>query len=270
MLKIGDFSKLSRISIRMLRHYDEIGLLSPVSVDEMTNYRYYGEYQLEDANRISVLKDMGVTLAVIKEVLQCDNSEQHIAKLIQDKISESEEQRKQAEHRIKLLEGAIEKLRKGESIMKYNVVLKKTPERYVASVRQIIPDYSKEGMLWEVLMKKTQSQPLQLTTPVYAAAVYHDKEYKEQDIDVEIQEEVKGTYENTEHVIFKTIPPIQIASVTYKGSYSQMNEVNMAIANWIKENGYEFAGPMFNIYYASPATTQNEDEFVTEVCYPIK
>ena len=52
--------------------------------------------------------------------------------------------------------------------------------------------------------------------------------------------------------------------------YSQMNEVNMAIANWIKENGYEFAGPMFNIYYASPATTQNEDEFVTEVCYPIK
>lgn len=51
MLKIGDFSKLSRISIRMLRHYDEIGLLSPVSVDEMTNYRYYGEYQLEDSNK---------------------------------------------------------------------------------------------------------------------------------------------------------------------------------------------------------------------------
>lgn len=270
MLRIGDFSKLSRISIRMLRHYDEIGLLSPESVDDMTNYRYYGEGQLQIANQISVLKEMGFTLAVIKEVLEVDNSEQYISKLMQEKMAEARELREQAEHRIRLLDHAMEKLRKGESIMKYNVVLKKTPERYVASVRQSIPDYSKEGILWETLMKETKSQSLQFVTPVFAAAVYHDKEYKEQDIDVEIQEEVKGTYQDTEHVTFKTIPSVQIASVTYKGSYAQLNGVNIAIANWIKENGYEFAGPMFNIYYVSPATTQNEDEYVTEVCYPVK
>lgn len=41
MLKIGDFSKLSRISIRMLRHYNEIGLLIPESIDDFTGYRYY-------------------------------------------------------------------------------------------------------------------------------------------------------------------------------------------------------------------------------------
>lgn len=56
MLKIGDFSALSKISIFMLRHYNEIGLLIPVYVDEFTGYRYYSEEQLPIANRIQALK----------------------------------------------------------------------------------------------------------------------------------------------------------------------------------------------------------------------
>ena len=63
MLKIGDFSKLSRVSIRMLRHYDEIGLLAPGKVDAFTGYRYYGEEQLPTIYRINALKEMGFGLA---------------------------------------------------------------------------------------------------------------------------------------------------------------------------------------------------------------
>lgn len=70
MLKIGDFSKLSRISIRMLRHYDEHGLLTPASIDPMTGYRYYGEDQLMEAERIQALKGMGFALSVIREILE--------------------------------------------------------------------------------------------------------------------------------------------------------------------------------------------------------
>ena len=55
MLKIGDFSKLSRISIRMLRHYDEIGILHPEYVDDFTGYRFYSESQLPLAGRIQTL-----------------------------------------------------------------------------------------------------------------------------------------------------------------------------------------------------------------------
>ena len=57
MLKIGDFSKLSRVSIRMLRHYDEIGLLVPASTDPFTGYRYYSESQLPTAGRIAALRE---------------------------------------------------------------------------------------------------------------------------------------------------------------------------------------------------------------------
>ena len=69
MIKIGDFSKLSRISIRMLRHYAETGLLAPEKIDPFTGYRYYSEAQLPIANRITALKDMGFGLSAIGEIL---------------------------------------------------------------------------------------------------------------------------------------------------------------------------------------------------------
>ena len=58
LLKIGEFSKLSRVSVRMLRHYDEIGLLKPAEIDRFTDYRYYREDQLPIAGRIAALKDI--------------------------------------------------------------------------------------------------------------------------------------------------------------------------------------------------------------------
>lgn len=70
MLKIGDFSRLSRISVRMLRHYDEIGLLPPVHIDPDTLYRYYDERQLITAARIAALRDMGFGLSEIGELLR--------------------------------------------------------------------------------------------------------------------------------------------------------------------------------------------------------
>ena len=63
MLKIGEFSKLSRVSVRMLRHYDEVGLLAPSEVDSMTGYRYYSERQLITAGRIAALRALGFGLS---------------------------------------------------------------------------------------------------------------------------------------------------------------------------------------------------------------
>ena len=196
MLKIGDFSKLSRISIRMLRHYDEIGLL--------------------------------------------------------------------------LLDTAIDRLRKDETAMNYNVTIKTLQERYVASVRQVIPAYEQEGILWDTMMRETAGMNLHIAAPCYGMAVFHDEGHKESDVDVEIQMSVKGFYKNTDHVVFKTVPAVEFASAVIKGSYEQLTSVNSAVAQWICDNGYEFDGMMFCIYHVSPAQTQNPDEYVTEVCYTVK
>lgn len=66
LLKIGDFSKRTGVSIRTLRYYDEIDLFKPSEIDLFTNYRYYGEEQIEDLNLINELKDIGFSLEEIK------------------------------------------------------------------------------------------------------------------------------------------------------------------------------------------------------------
>lgn len=270
MLKIGDFSKLSRISIRMLRHYDEIGLLVPDSIDPFTGYRYYSETQLPAANQIQALKDMGFGLSVIAEILKTYGDAQSLKKYLILKQAEIREQVEKEGRQLLLLENTIRRLGKDDYFMEYSVTLKEMPQRTVASVRDMIPSYDKEGMLWERMMKEFASQGVQYANPCQAVAIFHDKCHKEQDPDVEIQISVQGSYQNTEQVTFKTVDPILMASATYKGGYDQITVVNAAVANWVKDNQYEYDGPSFCIYHVSPAQTQNQEELVTEVCFPVK
>ena len=69
MLKIGDFSKFSRVSVKTLRYYDEIGLLKPISVDQFTGYRYYSAEQISQLTRIVGLKNLGLSLEEIIQIL---------------------------------------------------------------------------------------------------------------------------------------------------------------------------------------------------------
>lgn len=109
-----------------------------------------------------------------------------------------------------------------------------------------------------------------MSSPCYSLAVFHDEGFKDSDVDVEIQISVTGTYEDTEHVRFKKVAPIIVASAILTGSYALLREINESIANWISDNEYEFDGSMFTIYHVGPATEPNPDHWVTEVCYPVK
>lgn len=270
MLKIGDFSKLSRISIRMLRHYDEIGLLTPMNTDNFTSYRYYSESQLPVANRITALKNMGFSLATIAEIMKSYDDPESLSHFLAVKQTEVREQAIEVQQRLLLLETAIKRLREGRMMMKYDVTVKTLPERTVASVRKIIPSYDQEGILWGILMQETATINMQQDDPCYTLAMFHDEGHKERNVDVEVQMTVKGNYKNTENVVFKTEPAVEIASATYKGSYEQVTDVNQAVANWVQDNAYEFGSMMFCIYHVSPHETQNPDEYVTEVCYSVK
>lgn len=269
MLKIGDFSKLSRVSIRMLRHYDETGLLKPHEVDVFTGYRYYSVEQLTTAGRIAAFKEMGFGLAAIRELLDCYDNRERVAAFLTMKQSELAALQAETGQRLRLLDTALKRLRK-EGNMSYNVTVKTLPEREVASVRMVIPSYDQEGMVWAVLVQETAGMDLIPAEPCYCSVIFHDGEFKEAEVEVEAQKTVKGRYPDTEHVKFKQAPAVVFASAVFKGSYELISEVNAAVAAWVDANGYECAGPMFNIYHVSPHETQNPDEYVTEVCYPVK
>lgn len=132
MLKIGDFSKLSRVSIRMLRHYDEIGLLKPVWIDPESGYRYYAAEQLPIAGRISALKDMGFGLAAIGEILPCYLDRDALDQYLRCKEAELQEVSSQTAYRLRLLDTARKRLRKEDETMNYDITIKTFPPRYAA------------------------------------------------------------------------------------------------------------------------------------------
>ncbi len=69
MFSIGEFARHGRISVRMLRHYDAIGLLRPACVDPVSGYRFYQASQLAELNRVIALKDLGFTLQQVQAIL---------------------------------------------------------------------------------------------------------------------------------------------------------------------------------------------------------
>ena len=269
MLKIGEFSKLSRVSVRMLRHYDEIGLLKPAEIDRFTDYRYYREDQLPTVCRITALKDMGFPLADIVKILAAYEDREQLEQFLCDRKRDLEALARDTAHKLTLLDAARKRLRKEEN-MRYNVTLKTIPERYAATVQMTLPRYEDEGMIWGTLAEETCRMRLTEDDPCLCAVTYLDGEYKEENVEMMAWKTVKGIYPDTEHVKFRTLPEETVASCTYQGSYTQITDVYAAVVAWIEANGYEPAGPMFNIYHVSPHETQNPDEFVTEICYPVK
>ena len=269
MLKIGEFSKLSHVSVRMLRHYDEIGLLHPQRVDPITGYRLYGEEQLFTAGKINVYRGMGFGLTAIAGLLHEADPQKLRAMLErqQESLREQSEEMSQMLHRIKL---AIAQLGEESTMANYDVTIKEIAPRYVASVRDILESYNYEGRLWHYMMKETADQNLTPANPCLAFGIFHDAEYKERDVDVEIQMTVEGNYHDTEHVRFKTEPAVCVASAIHYGSYETISYASAAEAAWVEKNGYQMCGVMFNVYHVSPHETQNPDELVTEVCIPVK
>ena len=148
MFKIGEFSKLTNVSVRMLRHYDHLGILIPKNVALDTGYRYYSANQFQDINKIQKLKEIGFSLAHIKEMLAlgADITE------LQNYFLQREQALKQEQEKLVtqsvLLETAVNILKEDFIKMNYHIILKEFPQRSVASIRQIIPNFMSEGILW--------------------------------------------------------------------------------------------------------------------------
>jgi len=266
MLKIGDFSKLSRISVRMLRHYDELGLLRPAEIDRFTGYRYYSEDQLPLAGRILTLRGLGFGLAEIGLLLPAWEDRETVDRFLLEKREQVEQELTALKTRLRMLDT----LRKEPNPMKYNVTLKTLPQRQAATVRMTLPRYEMEGDLWTILLEETGPLGLVRDDPCYRSVVFHDREFKEDNVDLEAQMTVKGTYPDQAHVRFRTLPAVTFASATYQGPYSRIGEVNAAVAAWVRDNGCEYDGPAFNLYHVSPNETDDPEKYVTEVCYPVR
>lgn len=269
MLKIGEFSALTQISIHMLRNYDKIGLLKPERVDSESNYRLYGEKQIIRANRIQVLKSLGFGLKEISEILMSYTLDDRIKIFLESKIKEKEESLSIMEKQIAQMQRALHELDKQKGYA-LSVSLKRLPARKVVSLRGVIRKFSEEGLLWERLDRACKANSVKLTDVKYCMAITHSVDFEKKLIDTEVFRVVEQAGPDIEGLRFSEMPETEAAVVAFRGIYSRIGDINRYIYHWIVENGYRISGKVFNVYYISPGNEPNPENYVTEICYPIK
>lgn len=262
MFLIGDFSKINRITTKTLRYYDEIGLLKPKYIDDFTGYRYYTSAQLPRLHTIINLKQMGLSLKEIKSILDkdtdCNDYFKRKSAELQNTIDKLQQQILHINNYIKREE------------IEMKPVIKSLPEVIVASTRRIAQSYDTYFDFIPKMGEEMNKVGAVCATPSYCFIIYHDGEYKEKDIDVEVCEAVVTACKDTETLKFKKISKIEKAvCLLHKGPYSTFGQSYAYLYKWIEENGYQPTGLARESYIDGIWNKENKEDWLTEIQIPI-
>lgn len=276
MFKIGEFSRLSRVSVRMLRHYDQLGLLTPSKTDVFTGYRYYSADQLLRLNRILALRDLGFSLEQIAEMLNEDVSTEQLLGMLRLQRADVEQRMQAEQARLARLEARIRQMSEAANFTKFDVILRDVEAELVATYREVAKDDNRiQDMFDEVEVYLSGFEHARADKP--PLTIYYDDEYRDSEIDCEVCVPLKYAIPENESIRVRKIPKqFNLAYVVYVGDYSQIDEAYNALLNWIDGNGYQMKGPIREIYlkygadeldFELPQTylTQEANQYVTEL-----
>lgn len=280
MFRIGEFSRLSRVSVRMLRHYDQLGLLKPSHTDSFTNYRYYSADQLPRLNRIIALRDLGFSLEQIAKMLDEDLPSEQLLGMLKLRQAEIEQQMQIEQSRLARLETRIYQMNGKGSQKMYDVILRELESQLVLSRREIASDDDRiQSMFEEAEVYVAQFDARADKPPM---TIYHDQEYREKDIDAEIILPLKLAIPGKDEMRFVQLPQVKTAAcVVHTGDYSSIYMAYNALLEWIEANGYRIAGPIREVYlrytadglgFDLPPTylAKDSSSFVTELQLPVE
>ncbi|WP_125153405.1 MerR family transcriptional regulator [Clostridium rectalis] len=270
MFKIGEFSKLNKVSINTLRYYDEIGLLKPIKTDIESGYRYYSAKQLPKLNKIIGLKDLGFSLNEILRIINNNANKEIILNMLDQREKEITSTMKGEQIKLSKLHYIIKNLKyeEGVTMLNSNVIIKEIEPLKVISHRKIINDYSCQHNLWISLKKFINENNLKVSSPWLS--IYHDEGFKEKNVDIEVSVNlISNTTGNTEFIVKQLEPIKKMACIIHKGSYETLSESYSILQNWIEDNGYIIFGNNRELYFEGEWSTKSIDEYITEIQIPI-
>ncbi|MGV8906048.1 MAG: MerR family transcriptional regulator [Acetobacterium sp.] len=263
--KIGLFSKMNWVTIKALRHYDEIGLLKPATIEEFTGYRYYTSEQLPILHQILALREMGFTLEEIKQV-QGGVPEKE---LLQQKKVEIIRKIAQDTLRLSQVESYLAKSDTGSK--GYHVILKELPQVIVASMRTVIPSYDSLFHILPPMGAEMERLGCVCVVPEYCFNIYHDGEYRETDVDVEICEAVTEKKIDSDMLNFKVINRVENAAcVLHKGPYEGFPKAYNAVLSWVENNGYQIIDNPRESYIDGIWNKDSAEDWLTEIQFPVR
>lgn len=268
MFRIGEFSKLTQVTIRMLRYYDEVGLLKPIQIDPLTNYRMYSVDQIPILSKIVYLRDSGFNVAEIAKALTYED-DTFLIEQLDNKYDEIEQAINDEKEKLTKIEIAKRELENNGIGIHYNILMKSIPAYQVLSLRQIIPNYYAEGELWKKLAYLSAQNKINISNESFT--IYHDTEYKEQDVDVEICTPVKEIGENIGELTYRITEPIPTMACTMVfGDFSNIAKVYIAFAEWLQKNSqYRMLGETRQIVHRGPWNETDPEKYVIEIQIPL-
>lgn len=276
MFTVGEFSRLAQVSKRLLRYYDEIGLLKPIHTDTLTGYRYYSAEQMPHLNRILALKDLGLSLDQIRRLLNDNISTDEMQGMLLLKKAEVEQRLQTELRRIRNIESRLQSIRNAESNHPLNVVVKRIPTQPVLSVRTIVESFE-AGM---GLFRQIRASLPTRSGRGFCYCICHSDGLAERDMDLEMGCTVEAKTHapvplavapyNGLYLSFGELPAVEtMATSVVKGALETIHTGYTEIGTWAEANGYRLAGPAREITLQFPQEADGSD-LITEIQFPVE
>ncbi|MGN1227005.1 MAG: MerR family transcriptional regulator [Christensenellales bacterium] len=262
MYKIGEFSALSKTTIKTLRYYEKEGLLTPSFVDN-NGYRYYETDKLLKLSKILSLRQIGFSIEEIKQI----NKGANLSELLLQKLKELENL--QVENNLKIYKI---KYLLGEKQMKYEVIMKELPSYIVYYKEGKVENYSKvSNFILASANECLSTNPnIKCVEPDYCYVEYLDGEYKEKNIKLRYSQAVTKIGNPNETIKFKELKPVKAVCIYHKGCYENLGEAYAFIMEYIEKNNLKIADFPRERYIDGIWNKENPSEWLTEIQVPIQ
>lgn len=268
-LKIGEFSKLMHVTVRTLRHYEQIGLLTPDEVDEWTGYRFYKVEQMHQLNTILRFKEIGFSLDEIKNLLK-EESLKPDQTLLEKKIAECDEELQRITTRRQCLEKLLQQEKKIESIKTFSI--QSIPAMTVASYTAKMSDSADmERICNEIIAPELQRLGCKRMPGNVCFTLYHGTEFSEASQEFEYCEEVNEAMADSKIIKFKQLPAIpQAICMAIWGGYEKLPLAFPDLYSYIENNGYKIDGDPRLCFINGPGNEADISKWLTIVQMPIE
>ena len=281
MFSIGEFARHGRVSVRMLRHYDAIGLLRPAVVDPDSGYRFYQAAQLAELNRIIALKDLGFTLQQVQAIAAEKVSAAELRGMLRLRRAEIHAQIEAETARLARIEARLLTIEDEARVPADGVVIKRLAAVRVAELTGVAASYEPESItpviqpLYRDLWQQIASAGISPAGP--ALAYYEDAPGSEGAVIVHATVPVNTVPVHTVPVdtaphhdprfTVSDLPEVRsAAAIIHHGSMDDVMPTGQALARWVDASGYRSAG------YAREITLEwdpDPGKWVTELQQPI-
>jgi DNA-binding transcriptional MerR regulator len=269
VIKIGDFARLSHVSVVTLRHYDEIGLLTPVAVDDVTGYRYYAVTQLPRLNRILALKDLGFSLEQIAPMLHDGITPAQLGEMLTLKRKEVERHITEERARLARIAARLRNIEKEDHMADYDVVLKTVPPLLSASHTVTIPTNGEVPAYLNAAFAEVYSHVKQRGAKENGPclALWHQPAAVHVNEEAEAAVQIDRPIPGTDRVMVYTLPVTEVVSIVHQGAFSDFRQAHATLLEWIDANGYRVAGAYREVYMQHDPSAMAEA--ATEIQYPV-